>query len=64
MTKSTKNYSQHGSTGGFWFLGFVATFAYYLHYHSGSVWLVFMAFVKAVFWLPVLVYYALQFMKV
>jgi uncharacterized membrane protein len=64
MTKSTNNYTQHTGTGGFWFLGFVATLAYYLHYHSGSLWLVILAFIKAIFWLPVLVYYVFQFMKV
>lgn len=61
---SRVNMSQHSGAGGVWFLGFVGTLAYYLHYHSGTFWLVVMAFVKAVFWLPFLVYYLLRFMRI
>lgn len=58
------NVSQHGGAGGLWFLGFVGTLVYYLHFHSGSFKLVVLAFIKALFWLAFLVYYALQFMKI
>jgi hypothetical protein len=56
--------SKHGGAGGMWFLGFVGTLVYYMHFHSGSFKLVVLAFIKAIFWLPVLVYYLLRFMKI
>jgi hypothetical protein len=57
MTKETpatdnckkRNVNQHSSAGGVWFLGFIGTLAYYLHFHSGSFKLVVLAFIKAVF---------------
>jgi hypothetical protein len=59
-----RNVSQHGGAGGAWFLGFVGTLVYYLHFHSGSLKLVVLAFIKALFWVAFLVYYLLQFMSV
>ncbi len=56
--------SQHSGAGGIWFLGFIGTLAYYLHYHSGSFKLVIIAIFKATFWLVYLVYYLLRFMRV
>ena len=56
--------NQHRGTGGMWFGGFIGTLVYFLHVHSGSLKLVILAIVKAIFWLPYLVYYALHFMKV
>ncbi len=72
MNKDTSNpdnckkshMSQHGGAGGVWFLGFIGTLAYFLHFHSGSLKLAVLAFVKAVFWVAYLVYYLLHFMKV
>ncbi len=59
-----RNMSQHSGSGGVWLLGFTGTLVYYLHFHSGTFKLVVLAFVKAIFWLAFLVYYALHFMNV
>ena len=45
-----------GGAGGGWFLGFVGALIYYLHTHSGSLWLVLVAIVKALFWPAFLVF--------
>ncbi len=58
------NVSQHGGIGGIWFLGFIGTLFYYLHFHSGTIKLVAFAIFKAVFWLAYLIYYLFQFMKI
>lgn len=64
ITIKNRTVSQHGGAGGVWFLGFVGTLVYYLHFHSGSFKLVVLAVFKAVFWLAYLVFYALRFMKI
>lgn len=56
--------SQHGGWGGIWFAGFIGTLVYFLHFHSGSLKLVVMAFIKAIFWLAYLVYYLFQHMGI
>ena len=48
-----------GGVGGLWFLGFLGALVYYLHTHSGSVWLVAVAVGKAVVWPAFLVYHLL-----
>ncbi|HZU79622.1 MAG TPA: hypothetical protein VE991_06870 [Acidimicrobiales bacterium] len=48
-----------GPLGGIWFLGFLGALVYYLHTHSGTVWLVLVAFMKAVVWPAFLVYHVL-----
>ncbi len=53
-----------GGAGGFWFLGFIGTLVYFLHFHSGTFWLVLLATFKAVFWPAFLVYYSLAYMKI
>lgn len=55
---------RNGGAGGLWFLGFVGTLVYFLHVHSGTFWLVVLAFWKAVFWPAYLVYYLLHFMRI
>lgn len=50
-----------GGAGGFWFLGFVGTLVYFLHFHSGTFWLVCVAFFKAIFWPAYLAYYVLHY---
>lgn len=64
VTNKTKYVSQHGGAGGVWFLGFIGTLIYFLHYHSGTFWLVIVAIFKAIFWVAYLVYYLFQFMKI
>jgi hypothetical protein len=63
-TKRYNNVSQHGGAGGVWFAGFIGTLTYFLHYHSGTFKLVFLAFFKAVFWMAYLVYYLFQHLKI
>lgn len=48
-----------GSAGGIWFLGFLGALVYYLHTHSGTFWLVLLAFLKAFVWPAFLVYHLL-----
>ena len=48
-----------GSAGGVWLLGFIGALCYYLHTHSGTFWLVLLAFVKAVVWPSFVVYHVL-----
>jgi hypothetical protein len=42
-----------------WFLGFLGALVYYIHYHSGSFWLVVLAFVKSVLWPAFVVHHVL-----
>jgi len=48
-----------GGAGGIWFLGFIGALCYYLHTHSGTFWLVFLAFMKSVVWPAFVVYHVL-----
>ena len=59
-----KTAAKTGGAGGVWFLGFVGALFYYLHFHSGTFWLVIMAIVKAILWPAYLVYYLLHFMRI
>ena len=45
--------------GGVWFLGFLGAVVYYIHTHSGTFWLVLLAFLKALVWPAFLVYHLL-----
>ena len=45
--------------GGIWFLGFIGALCYYLHTHSGTFWLVLLAFMKAVVWPAFVVFHVL-----
>lgn len=59
-----KKVAQKGGAGGIWFLGFIGAFVYYIHFHSGTLWLVILAFLKALVWPAYLVYYLLHFMRI
>ena len=48
-----------GGAGGIWLLGFIGALCYYLHTHSGTFWLVLLAFMKAVVWPAFVVYHVL-----
>jgi len=48
-----------GGAGGIWFLGFIGALVYYLHTHSGTFWLVLVAFMKSVVWPAFVVYHVL-----
>lgn len=62
-TKETSRGMAKAGSGGIWFMGFLGTLMYFLHYHSGTLWLVLLAIFKAIFWPAYLVYYLLQFMS-
>jgi hypothetical protein len=49
-----------GGAGGLWFLGFIGALVYYIHTHSGTFWLVVLAFMKAIVWPAFVVYHILQ----
>jgi hypothetical protein len=51
---------RNGGMGGLWFLGFIGALVYYIHYHSGTVWLVILAFLKSLVWPAYVVYHILQ----
>jgi len=51
---------QQGGAGGLWFLGFLGAFVYYIHFHSGTFWLVVLAFLKSLVWPAFVVYHVLQ----
>ena len=63
-SQTTKNAARCGGAGGIWFLGFIGTLVYFIHFHSGSFWLVLVAIFKALFWPAFLAYYALHFMRI
>ncbi len=52
-----------GGSSGIWFLGFIGALVYYLNVHSGTFWLVILAFLKAIVWPAFLVYHLLQFLR-
>lgn len=43
-------------------LGFIGALVYYLHFHSGSLWLVILAALKAFVWPALLTYHLLVFL--
>ena len=61
---TSKKIAKSGGATGIWFFGFIGALVYYLHYHSGTFWLVVVAVIKALIWPAILVYYLLHFMRV
>jgi len=59
MTSDASRARANSGVGGLWFLGFVRALVYYIHFHSGTFWLVVLAFVKAVLWRAFVVYHVL-----
>ena len=64
FNNKSKHVAKAGGAGGLWFLGFIGALVYYLHVHSGTFWLVILAFLKAIVWPAFLVYHLLVFLKV
>ena len=60
----SKHVAKSGGAGGIWLLGFIGALFYYIHVHSGTFWLVVLAFLKAIVWPAILVYHLLLFLKV
>ncbi len=48
------------NAGAVWFFGFIGALIYFLHFHSGTFWLVILAILKAIVWPTYLVYYMFQ----
>ena len=59
-SRSRGRVASNGGASGIWFLGFIGALCYYLHFHSGSFWLVVKAFFMALFWPAFVVYHVLQ----
>ncbi len=53
---------QTGGSGAVYGLGLVGALIYYIHFHSGSLWLVILAVIKAILWPAFLVYQLLLFL--
>ena len=60
MSDSNKKVTSNSGAGGIWFLGFIGAFVYYVHFHSGTFWLVVLAFMKSVVWPAFVVYHVLD----
>ena len=58
-TGASKSGAKNGAAGGIWFLGFIGALVYYIHFHSGTVWLVVLAFLKSLVWPAFVVYHVL-----
>jgi hypothetical protein len=56
---AAKRSVKSGGAGGLWFLGFLGALVYYIHYHSGTFWLVVLAFLKSLVWPAFVVYHVL-----
>jgi len=57
---SNRSGAKNGAAGGIWFLGFIGALVYYIHTHSGTFWLVILAFLKSLAWPAFVVYHVLQ----
>jgi hypothetical protein len=55
----SKRVTTNSGAGGLWFLGFIGALVYYIHFHSGTFWLVVLAFAKSIFWPAFVVYQVL-----
>lgn len=58
--RSGRSTSLAGGAGGIGFLGLIGALSYYLHAHSGTFWLVLVAFMKAVVWPAFVGYHVLS----
>ena len=56
---TSKRAVKNGGAGGLWFFGFLGALVYYIHFHSGSFWLVVLAFLKSLIWPAFVVYHVL-----
>jgi hypothetical protein len=59
MAESTKRAATNTGAGGLWFLGFIGALVYYIHFHSGTFWLVILAIMKSIVWPAFVVYHVL-----
>jgi len=58
-SRTGRSAASKGGAGGIWLLGFIGALCYYLHTHSGTFWLVLLAFMKAVVCPALVVYHVL-----
>jgi len=56
---TTSKVTTNGGAGGLWFLGFLGALVYYIHFHSGTFWLVVLAIIKSLLWPAFVVYHVL-----
>ncbi len=57
---TTKRAVRNSGASGIWFLGFIGALVYYIHFHSGTFWLIVLALLKALVWPAFVVYHVLQ----
>jgi len=60
QARSRSRVASNSGAGGVWFLGFIGALFYYIHFHSGTFWLVVLAFLKSIVWPAMVVYHVLQ----
>jgi hypothetical protein len=60
VNESGKRVVKQGGAGTIWFLGFLGALVYYIHFHSGTFWLVVLAVLKSLVWPAFLVYHVLE----
>lgn len=51
-----------GPTGAVYGFGLIGALIYYVHFHSGTLWLIILAVLKALVWPALLVYHLLLFL--
>jgi hypothetical protein len=51
-----------GGSGSIYFVGFIGALIYFIHFHSGTIWLVIIAIFKSLFWPAYLVYHLFRFL--
>ena len=59
--KVQNNWKQHSTGGGFYFLGFLGAFVYYL-VNAETFWIGVLGFLKALVWPAILIYKLFQFL--
>lgn len=50
-------HTKSGHKNAVYMLGMIGAFVYYIHFHSGTFWLVILAVLKAIIWPALLVYH-------
>lgn len=61
--KKSRRAKGGGPGGAVYFFGFIGALVFYIHVHSGTFWLVVLAFLKAIVWPALLIYHLLLFLR-
>lgn len=60
----SKHATKASGASGIWFLGFIGALVYYIHFQSGTFWLVILAILKSIVWPAYLVYHLFLFLRI